>query len=150
MYLHADFFYFKQNLCSLALTFFKSGENMKRLITLYISISLLCGMASFALAAGMDNDFVLVNRTGYTLDSVFVSPAKSNDWGDDVMGRNVVVDGDEVLITFHPSEGHSIYDLQIVYDDGTAAVWPNLKLPDIDTLTIRYDRVNDVTTATAE
>ena len=123
---------------------------MKRLITLCISLTLLCGMASFALAAGTDNDFVLVNKTGYTLDSVFVSPAKSNDWGDDIMGRDVVADGEEVLITFHPSEGHSVYDLQVVYDDGTKAVWPNLKLPHVDKLTIRYDRANDVTTATAE
>ncbi len=123
---------------------------MKRLITFYISLTLLCGMASFALAAGTNNDFVLVNKTGYTLDSVFVTPARSNNWGDDIMGRDVVADGDEVLITFHPSEGHSIYDLLVVYDDGTEAVWPNLKLPNVETLTIRYDRVRDVTTATAE
>ncbi len=122
---------------------------MKRLITWYVSIALLCGMVSFASAAGMDNDFVLINETGYTLDSVYVSPAKFNDWGEDIMGRDILVDGDEVLITFHSAEGHSIYDLQVIYDDGTAAVWSNLKLPNIETLTIRYDRANDVTTATA-
>ena len=123
---------------------------MKRLITMYFSLALLCGMASFSLAAGTNNDFVLVNKTGYTLDSVFVSPAKSNDWGEDIMGRDTVADGDEVSITFHPSVGHSVYGGQVVYDDGTQAVWPNLKLPHIDKLTIRYDKANDVTTATAE
>ena len=58
-------------------------------ITLVAATALMAVMASPALAESKQ-DFDLVNRTGYTIDKVFVSPSNSKDWDDDVLGRDVL------------------------------------------------------------
>lgn len=101
-------------------------------------------------AEGTDNDFTLVNKTGYTLDSIYVSPNDTKEWGDDIMGKDVVKDGEEVKITFHPKADASIYDLKVVYDDKTEVVWQDLELPKINKLTIHWDKATDKTSAEVE
>ncbi len=52
----------------------------------------VAALAAFAVATPVaaqqaKQDFVLVNRTGYELLHVYVSPNRSNDWEDDVLGQ---------------------------------------------------------------
>src|SRR4051794_30054052 len=68
-------------------------------ITLVAATALMAVMASPALAESKQ-DFDLVNRTGYTIDKVFVSPSNSKDW-DDVLGRDVLGENETVHIRFH-------------------------------------------------
>src|SRR3984893_16143689 len=64
-------------------------------------------------------DFVLVNDTGYTIDKVFVSPAKIEEWGEDVMGPDdQVPDGKSVKIHFtRAHEEDNNRDLNNVFPD---------------------------------
>ncbi|MDK9697164.1 MAG: hypothetical protein OEL76_12285 [Siculibacillus sp.] len=41
-------------------------------------------------------DFVLANATGYDVSHVFVSPTKSNEWEEDVLGKDLLEDGDAI------------------------------------------------------
>ena len=68
-----------------------------------------------------DQDFTLVNRTGYTIEQVYVSPIKAKDWQEDVLGRDVLDDGESVDITFNKREEVCRWDLKVVYDDGEEA-----------------------------
>ena len=62
------------------------------------------------LAAGMvtvsagDQDFTLRNRTGYTIEQVYVSAANDNNWGEDILGRDTMKDGDSTEIQFSRRE----------------------------------------------
>ena len=49
--------------------------------------------AGFSLAQNGQLDFSLVNKTGVDIDEVNVSPAKSNDWGPDILGQDVLENG---------------------------------------------------------
>jgi len=94
-------------------------------------------------------DFTLVNKTGYELNKVFVSPSKSDDWQEDVLGRDVLGKGESVNIKFHRSTQTCKWDLKVVYTiDNSSAVWSDINLCDVDKITIRYDKERDVTTAT--
>jgi hypothetical protein len=62
---------------------------------------LMMCLAPLSHARNENLDFVLVNKTGYTLDEIYVSPAKSDDWGDDIMGHQIVPDGAQVNVKFH-------------------------------------------------
>ena len=97
----------------------------------------LCGVARTYAEAG-DLDFTLHNATGKVLDQVYIGPTTSEEWGDDVMGKDVVGDGESVLIKFHPKATAKHWDLKIVFDDGKSTVWTNFDLTTIDDITISY------------
>ena len=93
-------------------------------------------------------DFTLVNDTGYTIDKVFVSPSKLEEWGEDVMGPDdQVPDGKSVKIHFtRAHEKDTKWDLKIVFTDKEYRYWTNLDLSTISEVTIHYK--NDHATAT--
>ncbi|WP_407048330.1 hypothetical protein [Methyloraptor flagellatus] len=105
-------------------------------------------VAGNAFAAEAKQDFTLVNKTGYEIKSVFVSPSKSNDWEEDVLGRDTFADGDSWDIKFHRAAKTCKWDLKVVYsDDDSDAVWDNIDLCSVSKITIKYDRKKNVTSA---
>ena len=107
------------------------------------------GFTAPAVAADAKQDFRLVNRTGYEIKEVFVSPSKSSDWQEDVLGKDVLEDGKAVNIHFSRTARTCKWDLKVIYtDDDSKAVWSDIDLCTVEKITIRYDRKNDVTRAT--
>ena len=93
-------------------------------------------------------DFILVNRTGYDISEVYVSPSKTNDWEEDVLGDDELEDGDETPITFKRSTKTCLWDMKVVYsDDDSKVVWHGIDLCKIAKVTIRYNRKTDTTSA---
>lgn len=93
-------------------------------------------------------NFTLVNRTGYVLSEVYVSPTKSDDWQEDVLGQDTLDDGQRVNIRFKRSTTTCRWDLKVVYEvDSSTAVWSNINLCEIERITIRYNKNTDTTSA---
>jgi hypothetical protein len=97
-------------------------------------------------------NFQLVNQTGYTLSEIYVSPGNADDWQDDVLGKdNLLEDGKTANIRFKRASKTCIWDLKVVYeDDDSSAVWHDIDLCKISTMTIKYNRKADKTSATFE
>lgn len=101
-----------------------------------------------AVAAEAKQNFVLYNRTGFEVKEVYVSPSRSNDWEEDVLGQDILDDGDNVKIRFNRKTRTCKYDLKVVYAiDGSDAVWTDINLCEISKITIYYNKKNDSTTA---
>lgn len=100
-------------------------------------LALLLLLPTLALAG--DQDFTLVNSTGVLIDKVFVSPHDSEHWGDDILGRDILADGESVEIRFHREEEATSWDLKIIDKDGNTIEWENLELPKINKITLEYD-----------
>lgn len=115
---------------------------MKKLVALAAVLTL----ASPALAG--QQDFTIVNRTGYQIDKIFVSPSKSDDWEEDVMGDDVIEDGAKQPITFSRDTSACKWDLKAVYHDKDEAVWTNIDLCTVEKITLHYDAKSDTTSAT--
>lgn len=114
-----------------------------------LALFAMTASAGPSLAAGAKQDFTLVNKTGYDIDQVFVSPSKSGDWEEDVLGKDVLEDGDSWEIKFHRAAKTCKWDLKVVYsDDDSSAVWYDIDLCSVEKITIRYDRKRDKTSAT--
>jgi len=102
-----------------------------------------------AFAEDAKQDFSLVNKTGYELKALYVAPSKSDDWGDDVLGQDVLSDGQTVNVHFSPKVHTCKWDLKVTYsDDDSNAVWEKVDLCSVDKITIKYDRKSDTTSAT--
>jgi hypothetical protein len=103
-----------------------------------------------ATALAGDADFTLVNRTGYAIAEVYVSPANKNNWGRDRLGRNVLDNGRSKLFTFADS-ANCMQDIQVVFDDdGSSVVWEDFDLCELHKITLRYNRKTGVVSAESE
>lgn len=97
----------------------------------------LAGMAQAASAG--QQDFRLVNRTGFDVREVYLSPSRSSQWGRDVLGTGMLHNGNQVPITFKPTNQTCVYDLKVIYTDDDTAEWTRFDLCTISRITISYD-----------
>ena len=118
-----------------------------------IRMTLAAPIAIFAATAALSQgqqDFTLVNSTGYNIYEVYVAPTKSDDWEDDVMGRDILADGEEVEISFSPKERVCHYDIKVVWDDKSEAEWRQFNLCEVSRITLHYNHKTNETTAEYE
>ena len=109
----------------------------------------LLAVAAPAVADDAKQDFRLVNKTGYELKALYVSPSKSDDWEDDVLGQDTLADGEAVNVHFSPKTHTCKWDLKVTYsDDDSSAVWHNIDLCMVEKITIKYNRKSDEPSAT--
>ena len=67
-----------------------------------------------------------------------VSPHSSNDWQEDILGRETLPNGESVKITFDDHEKHVHWDLKVVDGHGHSIEWEDLNLIDLSEVTLRY------------
>ncbi|MDZ4815731.1 MAG: hypothetical protein SGI71_05645 [Verrucomicrobiota bacterium] len=90
-----------------------------------------------ARAANEDLDFVLINATGGNIVSVYIAPHDSDEWGDDVMTNDIIRDGENANIEFHPKTTVKLWDLRIEDKEGNSVEWESLDLSQIEKLTLK-------------
>jgi hypothetical protein len=92
-----------------------------------------------AFARSGKQDFTLHNQTGVEVHSLFVSPHSSNDWEDDILGRDTLPSGESVHITFDDRDKHAHWDLKVTDKDGNSLEWYDLNLVQIEEVTLHWD-----------
>jgi hypothetical protein len=98
-----------------------------------------------------DADFILKNMTGYQIDEVYVGPHSSDAWGNDIMGKDALADGEQVKIIFPHGGGICQFDIKVKYhDDGSTARWMDVNLCKYESITLFWDAKNEVTRAVGE
>jgi hypothetical protein len=126
---------------------------MRRLIMLTMVLAGLgLGTGDSALAQARQ-DFVLINRTGYTIDQVFVGPSNSRSWGRDILGQDILESGQQVSITFPRNARECMWDLKVVYNDGDQTEWigrNGFNLCQISRITLYWNRQQNTTRAEFE
>jgi len=110
--------------------------------------ALAASAASNAALAEAKQDFTLVNKTGYTIDEVYVSPSSANNWLNDVLGQDVLGDGEKAKIKFHSSNDICKYDLKVIYDDKEEVEWSDINLCEEEKITIHWNKKSGETSAT--
>lgn len=121
----------------------------------FLALACLPVLAASALLApgtaqAADQDFAVVNRTGHQIDSIYVSPVSSQNWGEDVMGKDALGDGETVNITFPNKTDACNWDLKVKYNDGDESTWTNVNLCRISKISLFWDRRSNQTRAQAE
>lgn len=84
-------------------------------------------------------DFTLHNDTGMVISELYISAHEKDDWEEDLLGVDVLGDGEETEVTFDPNEEADEWDLKIVDDKGKDWVWSNLNLTDIIDIKLYID-----------
>ena len=100
---------------------------------------LLVGVNAAAVAA--DYYVEITNRTGYTIMYMYVSPAKSDSWEEDVLGDDVLPSGktQRVNLTGYKSP---MFDIRLVDEDGDKYTFWNVDVS-TDDITVTLDDLDD-------
>ena len=116
--------------------------------------NLMLGAVSAVLAVSAaiagDANFTLVNKTGYTLREVYISPSHKQDWGKDRMGDGVLDNGRSRLFKFSDKSA-CLQDLMVVFDDDDSqVVWEEFDLCALNKITLKYNRKTQQVSADSE
>lgn len=111
----------------------------RRSLTLFGLSVVLALTATVGLVRAGGQDFVLVNKTGYDIDEVYVAPANQKEWGEDVMDKDTLDNGDKVNIEFSHKEKECLWDMKIIFSDKEEAVWEDFDLCKVREITLRYE-----------
>jgi hypothetical protein len=108
---------------------------MKRLLWgLCIAVVLASSVAAFS----GDQDFKLINKTGLTINELYLSASGDDAWGEDVLDVDTLADGAEVEISFSHKESACMWDMKIVDEDGDDIVWEKINLCKATEITLYY------------
>jgi hypothetical protein len=91
-------------------------------------------------------DFTLINKSTYTIVELYVSPTNDEEWGEDVLGTDVLANDERVDIEFARSETTCSWDLKIVDDEEDEVTWTKLNLCTANEITLRYENGKPVAT----
>ncbi|MBN8938893.1 MAG: hypothetical protein J0H01_05350 [Rhizobiales bacterium] len=85
-------------------------------------------------------DFALINQTGYTIDEIYVSPASANSWGEDLAGDDSLEHGQQFNVSFRPGTQACNWDIRVVYDDGDSSEFRGVNLCSVSKVTLFWNR----------
>jgi hypothetical protein len=78
------------------------------------------------MAAVADDGYGIINDTGMDITHLYISAHEEDEWGDDILGVEVLEDGDECGIEFDPSDDRCDWDIKIT--DGNGKNWTVTKV----------------------
>ena len=116
--------------------------------TLHIIAGLL--VLSPLAAGAASQDLTVINRTGYQIDSIYVSEVGRREWGNDVMGRDKLEAGERVDILFERDTRACHWSIMVKYHDDTRAIWDDLNICEISRIALFWNARSQVTVARAE
>jgi len=81
-------------------------------------------------------NFTVVNTTGHVVVTLNVSPSNENTWGPDILGRDVLANGESAAITFERGQTQCMWDIKATYDDGDTTDMRGVNLCSVATVTL--------------
>jgi hypothetical protein len=112
-------------------------SSLRRLTAVAAFCALSMLLISTVFAQGKQ-DFILHNETGVEINSLYVSAHSTDNWEEDILGRDTLPSGESVTITFSPKEKAAMWDLKVTDSGGNSIEWESLNLMEISEVTLHY------------
>jgi hypothetical protein len=115
-------------------------NKMNIMKSMALSLFAVAGIALLSASAARagDQDFTLVNKTGVEIHSLHVAPHSEDEWGEDILGKDTLADGESLEITFGKHDRAHHWDLRVEDAKGNVLTWENLDLMKIEEVTLHY------------
>jgi hypothetical protein len=95
-----------------------------------------------SIATAADYYVEITNRTGYTIMYMYVSPAKSDSWEEDVLGDDVLPNGETRRVNL-TGYRNPIFDIKLVDTDGDSYTFWNVDVSERDIVVTLDDLDSD-------
>lgn len=86
-------------------------------------------------ASAQDRRVRIENNTGVTLVEFYGSNTGTNDWEEDILGKDVLPSGSAVNINFDDGTGYCMFDFRAVFQDGDVLVRREINVCEVGTFT---------------
>ena len=111
------------------------GGKLKKSLLIFAAV---LGLFIFSQSAHAQNqNFSMTNNTGMILVDVFISPSASDNWGSDVIPKDMILDGETFDFTFTGVDPeHCSWDILFTADDGNKYYMRGVDLCSITSITL--------------
>ena len=116
----------------------------------FLIASLLLAVSGSALAEQDQRNVTLVNGTGYGIKFLGFNNPGDDDWSDNELPPNSVLPtGNSVYVKFDTADDGCKWNFKIEWADPgyPGVVWRDIDLCHVNSVTLKYDRGTDKTTA---
>ena len=105
-----------------------------------------------ATAQNPELDFIIVNGTEQEIKALYVGKTGTGDWAkeDEILKARPFPPGKEYKIEFKAREKAERWDIMATWIDDTSVEWEDLKLTEIDKITLKYNKATKKTSAIIE
>lgn len=110
----------------------------KLLLVVGIGLAVVIIMVASKASAGTQ-DFTLVNETGVAIHNLFISESAKDDWEEDVLGEDVLENGESVTITFSGKKA-CLWDMMVKDEDGEAMYWRKIDLCKVEKVVLHCNK----------
>ena len=102
--------------------------------------SILCAAqtATGPPAAALDRHVQLTNNTRMAIVEIYLAQVGSERWQEDLLGNEILLPDNSVILTFEDGTSYCRFDVKIVYDDGVAVVRRDINMCRMEGFTISY------------
>ena len=111
-------------------------QKIKSLKVFFLAALFVMALSSVAFAGAQD--FVLVNNTGYPIYKVNVSAASTNSWEEDILGSQILGNGEAIQVNFGVGN-QQYWDINAIFEDGSSIAWYGIDLLSVAQVTLNND-----------
>ena len=94
------------------------NNKLSRHVTVTLALAISTVSINLGSAIAGRQDFMIRNETSTDIVRIYVSTSNSNDWEEDVLGRDVLPAGSSTTINFSNSTQGCYHDIKAVFRDG--------------------------------
>lgn len=98
--------------------------------------ALLAACLAATPAVAVRQDFSVINKTGFVVVALNVAPSSEIRWGPDILGREVLANGETANVAFDRDDGICLWDIRVTYSDGDTGDWRQVNLCEINEITL--------------
>lgn len=104
--------------------------------TRFLAAAAVAALAAFAgPALAQDRRVEIVNDTDVTMMKFYGSNQKTDSWEEDILGDDVLLPGQSVVINFDDGTGYCVFDFRAVFEDGDEVIENGIDVCEIGTFT---------------
>ncbi|HEV7291815.1 MAG TPA: hypothetical protein VGN79_05790 [Devosia sp.] len=102
---------------------------MKHLPATFAVALLMLGTTA---APALERRVQINNTSSYDIYEFYASNTGTNSWEEDILGEDVLLSGDSVMINIDDGSGYCKYDFLAVFEDGKEVISPDNNVCELD------------------
>ena len=99
----------------------------------YAGAALAFALSLASPAAALDRHVKIINETSFDIVEFYGSNTGTNDWEEDILGKDVLYSGKSVNVNFDDGSGYCMFDFRAVFSDGDVLVRRKINVCEIGT-----------------
>lgn len=96
------------------------------------AVAAFAGLAVAGTASAADRHVEIINHTKHTISHFYASNTGSNDWEEDILGKDELAPGESVSVDIDDGTGKCKFDFKAVFDDGDSLEKSNINVCEIE------------------